>query len=140
MFLTRSHGLNAFSVLFLQKLFRVLNLLFSGQNLTKPEGFRRECKIIKYLTIILNDREWKECSKVSLGGHSITTWTRRGSWGSVKSPRGVTWQRVYWNSILLPKLVWPTVRKKKCSSDREKLKNFWYHLFTQTVKGQNNFW
>ena len=35
------------------------------------------------------------------------------------------------NGILLPKLFWPTVRKK-CSNDREKL--------IQTVKDQNNFW
>ena len=28
--------------------------------------------------------------------------------------------------IFLPKLFWPTVRKK-CSSDREKLQNFWDH-------------
>ena len=53
------------------------------------------------------------------------------------------------NGILLPKLFWPTVRKK-CSSDRE-LKfeaedwDFAKNLrsleqFIQTVKGQNNFW
>ena len=28
------------------------------------------------------------------------------------------------DGILLPKLFWPTVRKKKCSSDREKLLKF----------------
>ena len=55
------------------------------------------------------------------------------------------------NGILLPKLFWPTVRKK-CSSDREKLlklkaegRGFGFFLrsleqFIQTVKGQNNFW
>ena len=55
------------------------------------------------------------------------------------------------NGILLPKLFWPTVRKK-CSDDREKLlkfeaegrefaKNFRsLEQFIQTVKGQNNFW
>ena len=55
------------------------------------------------------------------------------------------------NGILLPKLFWPTVRKK-CSSDREKLLKFeaegrefvkllWsLEQFIQTVKGQNNFW
>ena len=55
------------------------------------------------------------------------------------------------NGILLPKLSWPTVRKK-CSSDREKLLNFEaegqefakilrsLEQFIQTVKGQNNFW
>ena len=53
--------------------------------------------------------------------------------------------------ILLPKLFWPTVRKKN-SCDREKLlkieaeglefENFlrWLEQFIQTVKGQNNFW
>ena len=56
------------------------------------------------------------------------------------------------NSILFPKLVWPSVREKKCSSDRENLlkyeaegrefANFLRSLehFIQTVKGQNNFW
>ena len=56
-----------------------------------------------------------------------------------------------WNGILLPKLFWPTVRKK-CSCDREKFlkfeaegrefSNFLRSLkqFIQTVKGQNNFW
>ena len=52
------------------------------------------------------------------------------------------------NSILLLKLFWPTVRKKK-SSDREKLLQFEAEFakilrslkqFIQTVKGQNNFW
>ena len=55
------------------------------------------------------------------------------------------------NGILLPKLFWPTVRKK-CSSDREKLlkseaegREFAKFLrsleqFIQTVKGQDNFW
>ena len=54
------------------------------------------------------------------------------------------------NGILLPKLLWPTVRKN-CSSDREKLlkfnaegwefaKIFWsLEQFIQTVKDQNNF-
>ena len=28
------------------------------------------------------------------------------------------------NSILLPKLLWPTLRKKKCSRDRDKLLKF----------------
>ena len=53
--------------------------------------------------------------------------------------------------ILLPKLFWPTVRKK-CSNDREKLLKFeaegrefskllrLLEQFIQTVKGQNNFW
>ena len=53
--------------------------------------------------------------------------------------------------ILLPKLIWPTV-KKNCSSDGEKLlkveaeggefAKFLRSLehFFQTVKGQNNFW
>ena len=53
--------------------------------------------------------------------------------------------------VLLPKLFWPSV-KKKYSSDREKLlkfeaegrefENFLRSLkqFIQTVKGQNNFW
>ena len=55
------------------------------------------------------------------------------------------------NGILLPKLFWPTVRKK-CSSNREKLLNFEaegrefeiflrsLEQFIQTVKGQNSFW
>ena len=55
------------------------------------------------------------------------------------------------NGILLPKLFWPSVRKK-CSCDREKLLEFeaegWefakclrlVEQFIQTVKGQNNFW
>ena len=55
------------------------------------------------------------------------------------------------NGILLPKLFWPTVRKK-CSSDLEKLLKFEAEArefakflrsleqFIQTVKGQNNFW
>ena len=55
------------------------------------------------------------------------------------------------NGILLPKLFWPTVRKK-CSSDREnvlkfeaegqELAKFFLLLeqLVQTVKGQNNFW
>ena len=55
------------------------------------------------------------------------------------------------NGILLPKLFCPKVRKK-FSSDREKLlkfeaegrefANFLISIedFTQTVKGQNNFW
>ena len=63
-------------------------------------------------------------------------------------PRG-EWQRY---GILLPKLFWPTVRKKNCSSDWEKLLKFeaegWelenflrtLEQFIQTVKGQNNFW
>ena len=58
---------------------------------------------------------------------------------------------VFINGILLPKLFWPTVRKK-CSSDWGKLLNFEVEdqeiakilrsleQFTQTVKGQNNFW
>ena len=57
----------------------------------------------------------------------------------------------YTNSILLPKLFWPTVRKN-CSSDREKLLKFEaegrefakflrsLEQFIPTVKGQNNFW
>ena len=78
-------------------------------------------------------------------------------------PNNSTWLR-YWlglyfyqnsvnlksNGILLPKLFWPTVRKK-CSSDREILlkletegREFAKILrsleqFIQTVKGQNNF-
>ena len=55
------------------------------------------------------------------------------------------------SGILLPKLFWPTVRKK-CSSDQEKLFKFEdegqefakslraLEQFIQTVKGQNNFW
>ena len=55
------------------------------------------------------------------------------------------------NGILLPKLFWPTVRKK-CSTDWEKLLKFEaegrefakilrsLEQFIQTVKGQNNFW
>ena len=55
------------------------------------------------------------------------------------------------NGILLPKLFWPSVRKK-CSCDREKLLKFKaegrefakflrsLEQFIQTVKGQNNFW
>ena len=55
------------------------------------------------------------------------------------------------NGILLPKLFWPTGRKK-CSSDREKLLKFEaegrefakilrpLEQFIQTMKGQNNFW
>ena len=54
------------------------------------------------------------------------------------------------NGILLPKLFWPTVRKK-CSSDREKLLKFEaegqefakilrsLEQFIQPVKGQTNF-
>ena len=53
--------------------------------------------------------------------------------------------------ILLPKFFWPTVRKN-CFSDREKLLKFEaegleftkflrsQEQFSQTVKGQNNFW
>ena len=53
--------------------------------------------------------------------------------------------------ILLPKLFWPTVRKK-CSSDQEKLLKFEaegqefakilrsQEQFIQTVKGQKYFW
>ena len=55
------------------------------------------------------------------------------------------------NGILLPKLFWPTVRKK-CSSDREKILKFEaeeqelaiflrsLEQFVQTEKGQNNNW
>ena len=55
------------------------------------------------------------------------------------------------NSILLPKLFCPSVRKK-CSSDRENLLKFKtkgrefaiflrsVEQFIQTVKGQSNFW
>ena len=55
------------------------------------------------------------------------------------------------NGIFLPKLFWPTVRKK-CSRDWEKLlifeaegREFAKFLrsleqFIRTVKGQNNFW
>ena len=55
------------------------------------------------------------------------------------------------NSILLPKLFWPTVRKNY-SSDWEKHLKFEpegqefakilrsLEQFAQTVKGQNNFW
>ena len=55
------------------------------------------------------------------------------------------------SGILLPKLFWPTVRKKN-SCDKEKLlkfeaegrkyANFLRSLehFSQTAKGQNNFW
>ena len=43
--------------------------------------------------------------------------------------------------ILLPKLFWPTVRKKY-SSDWETLAKILRSLeqFIQTLKGQNNFW
>ena len=56
------------------------------------------------------------------------------------------------NGILLPKLFWPTVRKKNVLSDRENLLKFeaegWefakflrsLEQFIQTVKGQNNSW
>ena len=55
------------------------------------------------------------------------------------------------NCILLPKLFWPTVRKK-CSRDREKLLKLGVEgrefpdllrsleKFIQTVKGRNKFW
>ena len=55
------------------------------------------------------------------------------------------------HGILLPKLFWPTVRKK-CSSDWEKLLKFEaegrefakflrsLEQSIQTVKGHNNFW
>ena len=53
------------------------------------------------------------------------------------------------NGILLPKLFWPTVRKK-CSNDLilkfeaegQEFAKFLRSLeqFIQTVKGQNNFW
>ena len=55
------------------------------------------------------------------------------------------------NGILLPKLLWPTVRKN-CSIDREKLFKFEaegrefakflrsLEQFVWIVKGQNNFW
>ena len=55
------------------------------------------------------------------------------------------------NGIFLPKLFWPTARKK-CFSDREKILEFEAEAqefakflrsvrqFIQTVKGQNNFW
>ena len=55
-----------------------------------------------------------------------------------------------YNGILLPKLFWPTMRKK-CSSDREKLLKFeaegWEFAkilrsrvqSIKSVKGQNNF-
>ena len=55
------------------------------------------------------------------------------------------------NGILLPKLFWPTVRKK-CSTDQEKLLKFeaegrefakflrLLDQFIQIVKGQSNFW
>ena len=67
------------------------------------------------------------------------------------------WRKIVWkpntvaNGILLPKLFWPTVRKK-CSTDQEKLFKFEAEVqefakfsrsleqFIQTVKGQNNFW
>ena len=67
----------------------------------------------------------------------------KGSWEKIK--------QVEKNGILLPKLSWPTVRKK-CCSDWEKLlkykaegREFAKFLrsleqFIQTVKGQNNFW
>ena len=59
--------------------------------------------------------------------------------------------RIQYYGILLPKLIWPTVRKN-CSSDREQLLKFEAEgrefakilrslgQFIQTVKGQNNFW
>ena len=55
------------------------------------------------------------------------------------------------NGILLPKLFWPTVRKKCSNSDRDKLLKFKaegrefakilrsLEKFIQTVKGLNNF-
>ena len=58
------------------------------------------------------------------------------------------WNR---NGVLLPKLFWPTVRKK-CFSDQEKLLKFeaegrefttflrLLEQFIQTLEGQNNFW
>ena len=57
----------------------------------------------------------------------------KGSWEKIK--------QVERNGILLPKLSWPTVRKK-CSSEREsrefakKLKSL--EQFIQTVKGRDN--
>ena len=51
-----------------------------------------------------------------------------------------------WNSILLPKLFWPTVRKKdkllKFEAEGHEFAKFLRSLeqFIQTVKGQNNFW
>ena len=49
------------------------------------------------------------------------------------------------NGILLPKLFWPVTVRKKCSSDREKLKirgrrPRLLEKFIQAVKGQNNLW
>ena len=55
------------------------------------------------------------------------------------------------NYILLPKLFWPTVRKKYSTDQKKLLKfkaegqefsNFLRSLeqFIQTVQGQNNFW
>ena len=67
----------------------------------------------------------------------------KGSWEKIK--------QVEKNGILLPKLPWPTVRKK-CCSDWEKLLKYEaedrefakilrsLEQFIQTVKGQNNFW
>ena len=64
---------------------------------------------------------------------------------------GTAKESLGWNGILLPKLFWPTVRKK-CSSDQEKLLKFEaegrefakilrsLEQFIQTVKGQNNVW
>ena len=61
------------------------------------------------------------------------------------------WHYLMKNGILLPKLFWPSVRKK-CSSDWEKLLKFeaesrefatflrGLEQFFQTVKGQKNFW
>ena len=65
------------------------------------------------------------------------------------SDMGVKWYS--WNGILLPKLLWPTVRKN-CPIDWEKLLKFevecWefgnflrsQEQFIQAVKGQKNFW
>ena len=73
--------------------------------------------------------------------------SKSGHWKYVlRLPR-----RSLWNGILLPKLFWPTVRKK-CSCDQEKILKFEaegrefanilrsLEQFIQTVKGQNNFW
>ena len=73
------------------------------------------------------------------------------SFESEQHQQMVSSSMVWYFPILLPKLFWPTLRKKS-SSDREKLLKFEaegresakilrsLEQFIQTVKGQNNFW
>ena len=80
------------------------------------------------------------------------TWTLvPWCWISMKTITTKEFKHCDSNSILLPKLFWPTVRKN-CSRDLEKLLKFEtegrqfknvlrsIEHFIQTVKGQNNFW